>query len=113
MQFIDRAEVQVKAGKGGDGMVAFRREKYVPAGGPAGGDGGKGGSVIIEAVDDLQTLLDFRFQHVFKAEDGVKGGSKNMTGAKGGDLLIKVPCGTVIRKPAGMSPPSIPKNSGP
>jgi GTPase len=96
MQFIDRAEVQVKAGKGGDGMVAFRREKYVPAGGPAGGDGGKGGSVIIEAADDLQTLLDFRFRHIFKADDGVKGGSKNMTGAKGGDLLIKVPCGTVI-----------------
>lgn len=96
MQFIDRAEIQVKAGKGGDGIVAFRREKYVPAGGPAGGNGGHGGSVIIEAVDDLQTLLDFRFQHIFKADDGERGGIKNMTGAKGGDRLIKVPCGTVI-----------------
>jgi len=96
MQFIDRAEIQVKAGKGGDGIVAFRREKYVPAGGPAGGNGGHGGSVIIEAVDDLQTLLDFRFQHVFKADDGERGGIKNMTGAKGSDRLIKVPCGTVI-----------------
>lgn len=96
MQFIDRAEIQVKAGKGGDGMVAFRREKYVPAGGPSGGDGGKGGSIYIEAVDDLQTLLDFRFQHIFKADDGVRGGIKNMTGAKGEDRIIKVPCGTVI-----------------
>ncbi len=96
MQFIDQAEVQVKAGKGGDGIVAFRREKYVPAGGPAGGNGGNGGSVIIEAVDDLQTLLDFRFQRIFKADDGERGGIKNMTGAKGGDRLIKVPCGTMI-----------------
>lgn len=96
MQFIDQAEIQVKAGKGGDGIVAFRREKYVPAGGPAGGNGGNGGSVIMEAVEDLQTLLDFQFQRIFKAGDGVRGGTKNMTGAKGHDLLIKVPCGTLI-----------------
>lgn len=96
MQFIDQVEIQVRAGKGGDGIVAFRREKYVPAGGPSGGNGGYGGAVIIEAVTDLQTLLDFRFEHIFKAEDGERGGPKNMTGAKGSDRIIKVPCGTVI-----------------
>jgi GTPase len=96
MQFIDRVEIQVKAGDGGDGIVAFRREKYVPAGGPAGGNGGWGGSVIIETTTDLQTLLDFRFEHIFKAENGKRGGAKNMTGAKGADRIIKVPCGTVV-----------------
>ena len=96
MQFIDLAEVEVIAGKGGDGIVAFRREKYVPAGGPAGGNGGWGGSVILVASSRLQTLLDFRYSRVFKAEDGKKGGPNNCTGAKGGDLSIEVPCGTVI-----------------
>ena len=72
MQFIDLAEVEVVAGKGGDGMVAFRREKYVPAGGPAGGNGGWGGSVILVASNRLQTLLDFRYARIFKAEDGKK-----------------------------------------
>ena len=96
MQFIDLAEVEVSAGKGGDGMVAFRREKYVPAGGPAGGNGGWGGSVILVASNRLQTLLDFRYARIFKAEDGKKGGSNNCTGAKGGDRLIEVPCGTLI-----------------
>lgn len=96
MQFIDLAEVEVLAGKGGDGMVAFRREKYVPAGGPAGGNGGWGGSVILVASNRLQTLLDFRYARVFKAEDGKKGGPNNCTGAKGSDRLIEVPCGTLI-----------------
>ncbi len=96
MQFIDRAEVEVEAGKGGDGMVAFRREKYVPAGGPAGGYGGRGGSVILEAQENLQTLLDFRYAHRFKAEDGDRGGPNNCTGAAGKDLLIEVPCGTAV-----------------
>ena len=96
MQFIDLAEVEVSAGKGGDGIVAFRREKYVPAGGPAGGNGGWGGSVIIVASDRLQTLLDFRYARIFKAEDGKKGGPNNCTGAKGSDRLIEVPCGTLI-----------------
>ena len=96
MQFIDLAEIEVVAGNGGDGMVAFRREKYVPAGGPAGGNGGWGGSVILRTCDRLQTLLDFRYARIFKAEDGKKGGPNNCTGAKGSDRLIEVPCGTVI-----------------
>jgi GTP-binding protein len=96
MQFIDRAEIEVEAGKGGDGMVAFRREKYVPAGGPAGGNGGRGGSVILVAVENLQTLLDFRYAHHFKAEDGDRGGPNNCTGAAGKDLIIEVPCGTAV-----------------
>ncbi len=96
MRFIDQAEVYVKGGKGGDGMVAFRREKYVPTGGPAGGNGGKGGAVILRAVHNLQTLLDFRYVHIFAAEDGTRGGPKNLTGASGDDLIVDVPCGTVI-----------------
>ena len=96
MQFIDLAEIEVVAGKGGDGMVAFRREKYVPAGGPAGGNGGHGGSVILVATERLQTLLDFKYARIFKAEDGKKGGSNNCTGASGSDRVIEVPCGTMI-----------------
>jgi GTPase len=96
MQFIDQAVVEVEAGKGGDGIVAFRREKYVPAGGPSGGNGGRGGSVIFQAVENLQTLLDFRYNHLFKAENGARGGPNNCTGASGKDLIIEVPCGTAI-----------------
>lgn len=96
MQFIDRAEIEIESGKGGDGMVAFRREKYVPAGGPSGGNGGYGGSVIFKSVENLQTLLDFRYKHRFKAEDGERGGPNNCTGASGSDLVIEVPCGTTI-----------------
>lgn len=95
MQFIDHAEIEVEAGKGGDGIVAFRREKYVPAGGPAGGNGGRGGSVILKAVERLQTLLDFKYSRHFKADDGKRGGPNNRTGAAGSDLVIEVPCGTV------------------
>jgi GTP-binding protein len=96
MQFIDLAEIEVQAGKGGDGIVAFRREKYVPAGGPAGGNGGKGGSVILVATERLQTLLDFRYARIFKADDGKRGGPSNRTGATGDDLIVEVPCGTMI-----------------
>ncbi|AZB73086.1 GTPase ObgE [Synechococcus elongatus] len=96
MQFIDHATICVKAGDGGDGIVAFRREKYVPAGGPSGGNGGRGGSVILVATEQLQTLLDFRYLRLFKAQDGERGGPKGMTGASADDLIIQVPCGTAV-----------------
>lgn len=96
MQFIDQAEIQVQAGNGGDGMASFRREKYVPAGGPNGGNGGKGGDVLLQAVENLQTLLDFRYNRLYKGEHGKKGGTNNCTGASGKDLIIEVPCGTTI-----------------
>ncbi|QLE43664.1 GTPase ObgE [Nostoc sp. C052] len=96
MQFIDQAKIEVEAGKGGDGIVAFRREKYVPTGGPSGGNGGRGGSVFFVADENLQTLLDFRYNHRFQAEKGTRGGPKNCTGAAGKDLMIEVPCGTTI-----------------
>ena len=96
MQFIDQAEVQVQAGDGGDGVVAFRREKYVPAGGPSGGNGGRGGSIIVLADENLQTLLDFRYKRVYKADSGQRGGNNKRTGASGEDLIIQVPCGTMI-----------------
>lgn len=97
MQFIDQARIAVKAGRGGDGIVAFRREKYVPAGGPAGGDGGRGGDVLLRADSNLQTLLDFKYKRQFLAADGRRGGPNKATGASGDHLVIKVPCGTEIR----------------
>lgn len=96
MQFIDQAEIEIKAGDGGDGLVAFRREKYVPAGGPSGGNGGHGGSVYLITAEHLQTLLDFRYAHQFKAPNGQRGGPKNKTGASGDDLYIQVPRGTAV-----------------
>jgi GTPase len=96
MQFIDHAEIQVQAGNGGDGMASFRREKYVPAGGPNGGNGGSGADVIFRAVDHLQTLLDFQYRRIMKAEHGQKGGGNNCTGASGKHLTIDVPCGTLV-----------------
>jgi len=91
MQFIDRAEIEVEGGKGGDGIVAFRREKYVPAGGPAGGNGGKGGSVIFVATQNLQTLLDFQYSRYFKADDGKRGGPNNCTEPTVAIALLKFP----------------------
>ena len=96
MQFIDQARIAVKAGRGGDGIVAFRREKYVPAGGPSGGDGGRGGDVLLRADPNLQTLLDFKYRRLFAADDGRRGGPNRCTGASGEHLLIKVPCGTQV-----------------
>jgi GTP-binding protein len=96
MQFIDQVEIEVQGGKGGDGIVSFRREKYVPAGGPSGGNGGRGGSVILVAVEHLQTLLDFKYAKNFQADHGKRGGPNNCTGASGKDLLLEVPCGTMI-----------------
>lgn len=95
--FYDFAKIHVKAGNGGNGIVAFRREKYVPAGGPSGGDGGNGGNIVLIADEGLRTLLDFRFNKHFKAASGENGKNKNMHGAHGEDLIIRVPVGTVIK----------------
>ncbi len=95
--FIDYVEVEVKAGSGGDGAVSFRREKYVPKGGPAGGNGGKGGNIIIEAHHNLNTLLDFKYKRHYTADNGQAGGSSLKDGKSGDDILIKVPVGTVIK----------------
>jgi GTP-binding protein len=97
VQFIDQARITVRGGHGGDGIAAFRREKYVPAGGPSGGDGGHGGPVVLEADSNLQTLLDFKYKRLFAADDGRRGGPNKCTGASGRDLVIKVPCGTEVR----------------
>lgn len=97
MQFVDHVIIEIESGKGGNGMVAWRREKYEPFGGPAGGDGGKGGDVILEASSHLSTLLDFKYQHIYKGQDGEKGRNKSQHGAQGEPLVIKVPCGTVVR----------------
>ncbi len=96
MKFLDQAKIFVKSGDGGRGCVSFRREKYIEFGGPNGGDGGKGGSVIFEAVENLNTLIDFRYQQHFKAPRGQHGMGSEMAGAKGEDLIIKVPVGTEI-----------------
>ncbi len=95
--FLDYAEIFVKAGKGGDGAVAFRREKYVPKGGPAGGNGGKGGDVILKADENLHTLLDFKYKRKYLAQNGQPGGNSLKDGKAGADLIIKVPVGTVVK----------------
>lgn len=95
--FLDQVTIDVKAGKGGDGMVAFRREKYVPDGGPAGGDGGRGGNVVLQVEEGLRTLMDFRFNRHFKAQPGENGMSKGMHGRGAEDTFIKVPPGTTVR----------------
>ncbi|WP_276897277.1 GTPase ObgE [Dialister micraerophilus] len=94
--FIDRARIFVVSGAGGDGMVSFRREKYVPRGGPSGGDGGKGGSVILRATSNINTLMAFRRRKKFVAERGERGGPKDMFGKMGKDCIIEVPLGTVV-----------------
>ncbi|MDD3126897.1 MAG: GTPase ObgE [Candidatus Izemoplasmatales bacterium] len=94
--FVDEVQIMVKSGKGGDGIIAWRREKYVPMGGPYGGDGGKGGSVIFRVDEGLSTLLDLRYKKRIIADSGQNGGSKNMTGADGEDVIVSVPVGTII-----------------
>src|ERR687895_295944 len=95
--FIDRAVVKVKAGDGGSGIVSFRREKFVPLGGPDGGDGGRGGDVVVRADENLNTLLDYTYRDSWKAESGDHGSGANKTGRSGADVVLPVPPGTVIR----------------
>ncbi len=97
MQFIDKAKIKISSGKGGNGVVAWRREKYVDKGGPAGGDGGKGGSVYLVADEGLSTLLDFTYRSIFKADNGENGFKKSMHGKSAKDLYIKVPAGTLVK----------------
>ena len=96
MKFIDEVSIDVKAGDGGNGLASFRRLKNIPKGGPDGGDGGDGGSIIFRSVNNLNTLSKFRFQRKFEAENGKRGGSQNKTGSDGKDLVIEVPCGTLL-----------------
>ncbi|WP_249029862.1 GTPase ObgE [Tannockella kyphosi] len=98
MKFIDKAKIYVEAGKGGDGVVAFRREAHVPKGGPAGGDGGRGGSVIFEATNSLTTLLDLRYNREYRAASGQNGMPKRCHGSDAQDRIIKVPVGTIIKR---------------
>jgi GTP-binding protein len=98
VQFIDEAVINVSAGNGGDGIVAWRREKYVPKGGPAGGDGGRGGDVVLVADPELGTLVDFRFKKQFGAESGKNGGQNNKAGPAGKELVVRVPVGTLVTR---------------
>ena len=96
MKFVDEATIKVVAGNGGNGCVSFRREKFIPKGGPDGGDGGDGGSVFLQAKLELNTLIDFRYTRLFKAENGQAGAGSDCTGKKGEDLIIPVPLGTIV-----------------
>jgi len=98
MKFIDEALIRVEAGDGGNGCVSFRREKFIPKGGPDGGDGGKGGNVIFRATKDLNTLLNFRYKPEIKAKNGENGSKRNKTGKSGEDLIVKVPVGTLVKR---------------
>ena len=94
MKFVDEARITVQAGKGGNGCVSFRREKFIPKGGPDGGDGGDGGSVYLEATESINTLIDYRYTRHYQAENGKSGASRNCTGNKGADMILRVPVGT-------------------
>ena len=96
MKFLDEAKVYMKSGDGGPGCVSFRREKFIPMGGPDGGNGGRGGDIIFEVVDTLNTLIDFRYQQHFKAENGKHGMGQNRSGADGKDIIVKIPVGTQV-----------------
>jgi len=96
MKFLDEAKVYIASGAGGNGCIAFRREKFIEFGGPSGGDGGKGGDVVIEAVNGLNTLIDYRYQQHFKAQSGVPGMGKDQHGANGKDVVLRVPIGTQV-----------------
>src|SRR6478752_216839 len=96
MKFIDEVDIEIVSGDGGKGFVGYRREKYVPLGGPDGGDGGPGGNIYFQGDEGLNTLLHFRGLKTFKADPGTNGAGSNMTGANGNDLILKVPVGTLI-----------------
>ena len=96
MKFLDQAKIFVRSGDGGGGSVSFLREKFVEFGGPNGGNGGRGGDVVIECVDGLNTLIDYRYQQHFKAKTGTHGMGKNRTGADGADVVLRVPVGTQV-----------------
>src|SRR6476620_7425118 len=96
MKFLDQAKIYIQSGSGGAGSVSFRREKFIEFGGPDGGDGGRGGDVVVECVDGLNTLIDYRFQQHFKAKTGMHGMGRNRAGARGDDVVLKVPVGTQI-----------------
>ncbi len=96
MKFTDEAIIEAHSGKGGDGIVAFRREKFVPRGGPSGGDGGRGGSVLIQADRNLNTLIDYRYQRIYRAQNGENGQGKDRYGKAGKDIVLRVPVGTVV-----------------
>jgi GTP-binding protein len=96
MKFLDQAKIYIRSGDGGAGCVSFRREKFIEFGGPDGGDGGRGGDVVVECVEGLNTLIDYRYQQHFKARSGTHGMGKNRTGARGADVVLKVPQGTEI-----------------
>ena len=95
--FVDKVRITVIGGRGGDGAVAFHREKYVASGGPDGGDGGKGGNIVFQADRNLNTLMDFRYKRKYVAQDGQNGGTNKCTGASAPDLIIKVPFGTLLK----------------
>ena len=96
MKFLDQAKIFIRSGDGGAGAVSFRREKYIPYGGPDGGNGGRGGDVWAEAVDGLNTLIDYRYRQHFKADKGVHGMGRDRSGANGEDMVLKVPAGTQL-----------------
>ena len=95
--FIDEAKISVESGKGGDGCISFRREKYIPKGGPDGGNGGDGGAIVFKAINNIHTLTDYRSQKKFIAENGINGGKKDCTGRNGNDLVLEIPVGTIIK----------------
>jgi GTP-binding protein len=104
MKFIDEATIQVHAGKGGDGAASFRREKFVPRGGPNGGDGGRGGSIWAVADRNLNTLIDYRYARIHRAQHGENGRGADQYGRSGEDIELKVPVGTIIRDAEGGDP---------
>lgn len=96
MKFLDQVKIYILSGKGGNGCLSFRREKFIEFGGPDGGNGGRGGDIIVEAVENLNTLIDYRYQQHFRAETGHCGAGRNRTGSDGKPLVLKVPVGTQI-----------------